>query len=62
MILYECSYNAACVFLEQENKNNRFGEFKNTESVSLYVTKLIFENAVYIYDEERGVLMKEQKN
>ena len=59
MILYDCSYNAACMFLESENRDYKFGKFKDTERVSLHVTKLIFKKATFIYDEIRGVLMRE---
>lgn len=59
MILYDCSFNAACMFLEMENISNRFGAYKGTEFVSLYVCKLIFENAVFLYDEERGLLLRQ---
>lgn len=60
MILYDCSYNAACMFLEGENRNNCFGEYKGTENSSLYVTKILYENATFLYDEERGVLMRRE--
>lgn len=58
MILYDCSFNAACMFLEGENADNHLGKYKGTEFVSIYVSKLVFENATFLYDEERGVLMR----
>ena len=60
MILYDCSFNAACMFLEMENSDNRFGAYKGTECGSKYVCKLVFEKALFLYDEERGVLMRKE--
>ena len=60
MILYDCSFNAACMFLERENTDNRFGAYKGTEGTSLYVSKIVFEKALFLYDEERGVLMRKK--
>ena len=60
MILYDCSYNAACMFLERENKDNRFGKFKGTWDISSVLSKLVFEKAVFLYDEERGCLMRKE--
>lgn len=58
MILSECSFNQACMFLEIENRDNRFGKYKGTECGSKNVTKLVFEKALFLYDEERGYLMR----
>ena len=58
MVLYDCSFNAACMFLERENKDNRFGSYKETECLSRYVSKIVFERATFLYDEERGCLMR----
>ena len=58
MILTDCSFNQACSFLERENTDNKLGEYKGCECASRYVTKLIFENATFLYDEERGLLMR----
>ena len=59
MVLYDCSYNAACMFLENANRNNCLGEFQRAECKSHNIVHLIFEKAVYIYDEDRGCLMRE---
>ena len=58
MLLYDCSFNAACMFLERENADGRFGKYKGTEFGTIYVTKIVFEEALFLYDEERGVLMR----
>lgn len=58
MILSDCSFNAACMFLERENANNILGKYKGTECGSRNVTKLVFEKALFLYDEERGLLMR----
>lgn len=60
MILYDCSFNSACAFLERENKDNRFGKYKGTWCLSSAVSKLVFEKAVFLYDEERGCLMRKE--
>ena len=60
MIAYDCSFNAACMFLERENTDGKFGAYKGTESVSIPVSKIIFEKAVFLYDEERGCLMRKE--
>lgn len=60
MVLYDCSFNAACMFLEAENADGRFGKYKGTECASRYVTKIVFEEALFLYDEERGVLMRKE--
>ena len=58
MLLYDCSFNSACMFLEMENADNRFGEYKDIETISPNICKIIFEKAEFIYDELRGALMR----
>lgn len=58
MVLCECSFNAACMFLEGLNFDNKLGEYIGTECASRYVSKIVFENATFLYDEERGYLMR----
>lgn len=58
MVLSDCSFNAACMYLEGLNADNKFGAFKGTECGSANVTKLVFEKALFLYDEARGYLMK----
>ena len=59
MILYQCSFNEACLFLEEENADGRFGEYKGMEAVTLHVDRFRFEKAVFLYDEERGLLLRQ---
>lgn len=59
MVLSECSFNQACAFLEGENMDNHFGKYKGTEVGSSHVCKLVFEKATFLYDEERGYLMRQ---
>lgn len=54
MILSDCSFNEACAYLEREN----LGKYKGMEACSLHVSKIRFEKATFLYDEERGYLMK----
>lgn len=58
MIAAQCSFNEACMFLEKENSDGRFGKYKGTECGSQHVCKLVFENALFLYDEERGCLIR----
>lgn len=58
MILYDCSFNQACAFLERENADNKLGKYKGCECASRVVTKIVFENATFLYDKERGLLMR----
>lgn len=60
MILFCCSFNEACMFLETENADERFGEYKGMEACSLHVSKFRFEKATFYYDEERGLLLRPQ--
>ena len=60
MLLSECSFNEACMFLETENADDRFGKYKGMEVCTLHVHKLIFEKAVFLYDEERGLLLRQK--
>jgi hypothetical protein len=57
VIANECSFNMACSYLEEQNKDNRFGKFIKTESMTTNLTKLIFEKRSFYYDEERGYLL-----
>jgi hypothetical protein len=58
MVLSDCSFNAACMYLEGLNADNKLGEYKGTECGSRDVVKLVFENALFLYDEARGYLMR----
>lgn len=58
MVLSDCSFNAACMYLEGLNADKKFGEYKGAECGSRDVTKLVFEKALFLYDEARGYLMK----
>lgn len=58
MVLSDCSYNAACMYLEGLNADNKLGAYKGTECGSRDVVKLVFENALFLYDEARGYLMR----
>ena len=58
MVLSECSFNEACMFLEMESTDGKLGAYKGTEYVGCNVSKLSFEKAVFLYDEERGLLLK----
>ena len=58
MVLSECSFNEACMFLEKENKDNRFGNFVSAKG-KLTKTEIIYEKANFLYDEERGYLLRE---
>lgn len=60
MILADCSFNNACMFLSRENRDNRFGRYKGTESDSLNVKRILFENATFLHDEERGCLIRKE--
>lgn len=57
IIANECSFNVACDYLMQENKDNRFGKFLRTEVGTRDITKLVFEKRTFFYDESRGYLM-----
>lgn len=59
IIAMECSFNMACSFLESENKDNCFGNFNGTESVAINVCRLRFEKVSFLYDEIRGLLLRE---
>ena len=48
MILYDCSYNAACMFLERENKDNRFGKFKGTWDISSVLSRMVADYSARI--------------
>lgn len=57
MILSECSFNEACMFLEQQRAKGRLGFYRGMEALSLHTSKIKFENATFLYDEERGYLL-----
>lgn len=57
IIANECSFNMACSYLEEQNKDNRFGKFLRTEFGTRDITKLVFEKRTFFYDESRGYLM-----
>lgn len=57
VIANECSFNMACSYLEEQNKDNRFGKFIKTEFMTTNLTKLLFEKRSFYYDEERGYLL-----
>ena len=57
VIANECSFNMACSYLEEQNKDNRFGKFIKTEPMTTNLTKLLFEKRSFYYDEERGYLL-----
>ena len=59
IVAMDCSFNMACSFLESENKDNRFGKYKGTESVTINVCRLRFEKVSFLYDEIRGLLLME---
>ena len=58
MVLSECSYNNACMFLESENRDNRFGHFKSATNRTMYITEIRFEKACFLHDDIRGVLLR----
>ena len=60
IILMGCSFNNACHFLENENKDSRFGKYKGTEFVAINANKIRFEKACFLHDEARGLLMREE--
>lgn len=60
MVLCECSFNQACAYLEGLNADNKFGKYKGTEVGSKNVCKLVFEKSTFLYDEERGYLMRKE--
>lgn len=57
IIANDCSFNMACSYLEEQNKDNRFGKFLKTECGTRDITKLVFEKRTFFYDESRGYLM-----
>ena len=60
MVLCEASYNSACVFLEIENRDKRFGRFLGIEARPLQMAKIKFQKATFFYDEERGYLLRKE--
>ena len=57
MVLSECSFNEACMFLETENKDKRFGGFVGVKG-KLTMFEIIYEKANFLYDEDRGYLLR----
>lgn len=60
MVLSECSFNAACMFLDMENADKKFGELIAVRSLGLLEgkTEFKYEKSRFIYDENRGYLLK----
>lgn len=60
MVLSECSFNAACMFLDMENADNKFGELIEVKSLGIPAckTEIKFEKSRFIYDDIRGYLLK----
>ena len=58
MILSECNLDKVSMFLEKENKDNRFGHFKSATNRTLFLTEIIYEKANFIYDDVRNVLLR----
>ena len=57
IVATDCSFNRACEFLENENKDNRFGKYLRTEASTVSITKLVFEKRTFFYDESRGYIL-----
>ena len=60
MIICCCTYNEACMFLESENADNRFGRLVGACSEGTRYTQIVFEEAQFVYDEDRGVLLRKE--
>lgn len=60
MVLSECSYNEACAYLGTIQGKYNFGNLKTCKVVSTGLTKIIFERAAFVYDEERGYLLRKE--
>ena len=70
IVLSECSYNNACMFLESENRDNRFGKFlyaknkiddknkKHEKCKVSYLTTIKYEKACFLHDDIRGLLLR----
>jgi hypothetical protein len=61
MVSEGCSFNSACMFLENKNRDNRFGHFISVESKPLVMKRIRFKNATFYYDEVRGYLLRERE-
>ena len=57
VIATECSFNKACEYLTDQNKDGRFGKYLRTEASTKEITKLVFEKRTFFYDESRGYLL-----
>ena len=73
IVLSECSYNNACMFLESENRDNRFGKFlyakgemnnkskkddKDEKNKVSYLTTIKYEKVCFLHDDIRGLLLR----
>lgn len=56
MIAEECSFNMACLLLENKMRN---AKYLGCESMGVTTTKIKFNTRNFYYDEERGVLLGE---
>ena len=60
IIASDCSFNEACMFLETENSDERFGKFVSAKGMigkSYNFVEMKFEKAEFLYDETRGLLL-----
>jgi hypothetical protein len=60
MVLCKSSYNEACAYLASIQRKCNFGNLKTCKVVSTGLTEIIFERATFIYDEERGYLLRKE--
>ena len=60
LVLCECSYNKACSYLASIQGKYNFGNLKTCTVISTGLTEIIFERATFIYDEERGYLLRKE--
>ena len=61
MIAGCCSFKEVCKFLDEENANGKFGNLVGVKGMlnSTYdKTEIKFEKASFLYDKERGLLLK----
>lgn len=58
MVLSNCNYNHACMFLEKENTDKRFGHFKSATNRTMFLTEIRYEKANFIHDGVRGILLR----
>lgn len=55
LILSECSFNEACMFLQNEMKSDKYIGCEAFEET----TKIMFKRRNFFYDEKRGYLLGE---